>query len=114
MSFLVKFWGPVIELFFDANHYCVQWGDTTLPHLSLSNLYFNLDFRVVVIDFNADELDVVTGELARQSSTISSKLYKDFLKSALTTKVHLNTALKRMPYLPAAKIKTVVVPMIKL
>ncbi|KAI8885959.1 hypothetical protein K501DRAFT_124686, partial [Backusella circina FSU 941] len=58
--------------------------------------------------------DVVTGELARQSSTIPSKLYRDFLKSALTTKVHLNTALKRIPYLPADKIKTVVVPMIQI
>lgn len=75
-------------------------GDTTPPQLSLSSLYFNLDFRVIVNDINAAELDVVTGELARQSSTIPSKLYRDFLKSALTTKVHLNTALKRMPYLP--------------
>ncbi|KAI7895764.1 uncharacterized protein EV154DRAFT_385806, partial [Mucor mucedo] len=62
------------------------------------------------------KLDVVTGELACQSSTIHSKLSRDFFKSALTTKVHLNTALKRMLYyLPAAKIiKTVVVPMIQI
>ncbi|KAG0939428.1 hypothetical protein G6F57_005205 [Rhizopus arrhizus] len=113
LSSLVKFWGPVMELFFDANHYCVQWGDTTSPHLSLSNLYFNLDFRIIVKDINTDELDIVTGELARQSSTIPSKLYRNFLKSAFTTKVHLNAVLKRMPYIPAAKIKTVVVPMIQ-
>lgn len=25
MSFLVKFWGPVIELFFNANEYFIQW-----------------------------------------------------------------------------------------
>lgn len=89
-------------------------GDTTPPHLALSDLYFNLDFRVIVNDINADELNVVTGELARQSSTIPSKLYRDFLKSVLTTKAHLNTALKRMPYLPAAKIKTVAGPMIQI
>ncbi|KAL4206395.1 hypothetical protein AB4K20DRAFT_1187103 [Rhizopus microsporus] len=46
------------------------------------------------------ELDVITGELARHSSTASSKLYGDFLNSALTTKVHLNTTLKRMLYIP--------------
>ncbi|KAI9474048.1 MAG: hypothetical protein EXX96DRAFT_596917 [Benjaminiella poitrasii] len=57
--------------------------------------------------------DIVTGELARQSSTIPSKLYRDFLKSVLTNKVHLNAVLKRMFYLPAAKIKTAVVPMIQ-
>lgn len=65
-------------------------------------------------DINTDELDVVTGEFARQSSTIPSKLYRDLLKSALTTKVHLNAVLKRVPYLPATKIKTVVVPMIQI
>jgi hypothetical protein len=25
MSFLVKFWSPVIELFLDANKYLAQW-----------------------------------------------------------------------------------------
>lgn len=114
MSFLVKFWGPVIELFFDANKCFVQWGDTTPPQLSISNLHFNLDFRIIVNDINTDELDVVTGELAKKSSTIPSKLYKDFLKSALTTKINLNTALKRMPYLPEAKIKKVLIPMVQI
>lgn len=96
----------------DRSHLCR--GDTISPHLSLSNLYFKLDFRIIVKDFNTDDLDAVTGEFARQSSTASSKLYKDFLKSALTTKVHLNAALKRMPFIPPTKIKTVVAPMIQI
>ncbi|KAI8091885.1 hypothetical protein BDF21DRAFT_395578 [Thamnidium elegans] len=70
MSFLVKFWGPVIELFFDANQ-CCHWR-------------------------------------------VRSPIINNPLKSALITKVHLNAVLKRIPYLPAAKIKTVVVPMIQI
>ncbi|KAI9273941.1 hypothetical protein EDC94DRAFT_593248 [Helicostylum pulchrum] len=44
----------------------------------------------------------------------SPQIVRDLLKPALTTKVHLNAVLKRMPYLPATKIKTVVVPMIQI
>jgi hypothetical protein len=83
----------------DRSHLCR--GDTISPHLSLSNLYFKLDFRIIVKDFNTDDLDAVTGEFARQSSTASSK-------------VHLNAALKRMPFMPPTKIKTVVAPMIQI
>lgn len=25
MSFLIEFWGPIIELFFDPNQYFIQW-----------------------------------------------------------------------------------------
>ncbi|RCI01852.1 hypothetical protein CU098_004798 [Rhizopus stolonifer] len=85
-SFLVKFWGPVIELFFNPNEYFIQWGDTISRHLSVSNLYFKLDFRIIVKDFDNNEFDITTGELARHSSTTQSKMYRDFLKSALTTK----------------------------
>ncbi|KAG2199931.1 hypothetical protein INT47_009257 [Mucor saturninus] len=85
-SFLVKFWGPVIELFFNPNEYFIQWGDTISQHVSVSNLYFKLDFRIIVKDFDNNEFDITTGELARHSSTTPSKMYRDFLKSALTTK----------------------------
>ncbi|CAO3661092.1 unnamed protein product [Rhizopus stolonifer] len=114
ISFLIKFWGPVIELFFDPNQYYIQWGDSTSPHLSVSNLHFNLDFRVIIKDFNTEELDVATGEVARQTSITSSKVNYDFLKSALTTKAHLNAALKRMPYITLTKIKDVIMPMIQI
>lgn len=89
-------------------------GDTTSPYLSVINLHFKLDFRLIVKDFNNDDLDVTTGELARHSSTTSSKMNKDFIKSALTTKAHLNAALERMSYIPPNKIKTVVAPMIQI
>ncbi|KAG1468654.1 hypothetical protein G6F56_003706 [Rhizopus delemar] len=114
MSFLIEFWGPIIELFFDPNQYFIQWGDTTSPYLSLSNLYFNLDFRVIIKDINADELDVATGEVVREASIASSKVNYDFLKSALTTKAHLNATLKRMPYMTLTRIKYVVVPMVQI
>lgn len=90
--FLVKI------MYNDNNHFCR--GDTISRHLSVSNLYFKLDFRIIVKDFDNNEFDITTGELARHSSTTQSKMYRDFLKSALTTKVHLNTILKRMPYIP--------------
>jgi hypothetical protein len=73
-----------------------------------------LDFRLIVKDFDNNEFDVTTGELARHSSTTPSKMYRNLLKSALTTKVHLNTALKRMPYIPQNKIKNVVAPMVQI
>ncbi|KAI9347866.1 hypothetical protein BD770DRAFT_413479 [Pilaira anomala] len=110
MSFLVKFWGSVFELFFYANEYFIQWCDTILPYLSVINLHLKLDFRLIVKDFSYDDLDATTGELTRQSSTTSSKMNTDFIKSALTTKSHLNAALKRMSYNPPNKIKTVVAP----
>ncbi|CAO3632748.1 unnamed protein product [Mucor hiemalis] len=62
-SFLVKFWGPVIELFFNPNEYFIQWGDTISRHLSVSKLYFKLDFRIIVKDFDNNEFDITTGEL---------------------------------------------------
>ncbi|KAI7890525.1 uncharacterized protein EV154DRAFT_564283 [Mucor mucedo] len=98
MSFLVKFWGPIIELFFNPTEYFIQWGDTNSPYLSIINFHFKLDCKLKIKDFNSDELDVTTGELARHSSTTSSKMSSDFTKSALNTKAHLNAALKRMPY----------------
>lgn len=96
----------------DNNHFCK--GDTISRHLSVSNLYFKLDFRIIVKDFDNNEFDITTGELARHSSTTPSKMYRDFLKSALTTKVHLNTILKRMPYIPENKIQNVVIPMVQI
>ncbi|KAI9282638.1 hypothetical protein BY458DRAFT_126742 [Sporodiniella umbellata] len=104
--FLVKI------MYNDNNHFCM--GDTISPHLSVSNLYFKLDFRIVVKDFDNNEFDITTGELTRHSLTTSSKMYRDFLKSALTTKVHLNTILKRMPYIPENKIQNVVIPMVQI
>lgn len=82
----------------DNNHLCR--GDTNSPYLSIINLHFKLDFRLIIKDFNNDELDVTTGELARHSSTTSSKINSDFTKSVLTTKAHLNAALERMLYTP--------------
>ncbi|KAG1141383.1 hypothetical protein G6F37_007875 [Rhizopus arrhizus] len=114
MSFLIKFWGPVIELFFDPNQYFIQWEDTTSPYLSVSNLHFNLEFRVIIKDINTDKLDVATGEVAREASITFSKVNYDFLKSTLTTKAHLNAALKRMPYITPTRIKDVVVPMVQI
>lgn len=130
-SFLIKFWCSVIvELFFDPistifnsklqaksmyiyrSHLCR--GNTTSLHLSVSNLYFNLDFRVIVEDINTEELDVVTGEVARQASITPSKVYYNFLKSTLTTKAYLNAALKRIPYITPIKIKNAIVPMIQI
>ncbi|KAG1042536.1 hypothetical protein G6F43_011883 [Rhizopus delemar] len=100
--------------FLNPNEYCIQWGDTISRHLSLVNLHFKLDFRLIVKDFDNNELDVITGELARHSSTIPSKMYRDFLKSALTTKIYLSATLKRMTYIPPNKMKTVVAPMIQI
>jgi hypothetical protein len=68
---------------------------------------------VVIKDINTEELDITAGELARKSATTSSKIYRDFLKSTLTTKAHLNAALKRMPYITQVNIKNVVMPMIQ-
>lgn len=73
MLIITVFNGKLKTAFFTKTMYndrsCLYRGDTTPPQLSLSSLYLNLDFRVIVNDINADELDVVTGELARQSST---------------------------------------------
>ncbi|KAG1474641.1 hypothetical protein G6F56_000237 [Rhizopus delemar] len=102
-----------IRIMYNHNiHLCR--GDTTSPYLSVINLHFKLGFRLIVKDFNNDDLNITTGELARHSSTTSSKMNKDFIKSALTTKTHLNAALKRMSYIPPNKIKTVVAPMIQI
>ncbi|KAI8977469.1 hypothetical protein BDF20DRAFT_906480 [Mycotypha africana] len=57
-------------------------------------------------DFNNEDVVVTTGELARHSSTTAVKMNKDFTKSALATKAHLNAALKRMSYIPSKKLKT--------
>ncbi|KAI7879530.1 uncharacterized protein EV154DRAFT_429083, partial [Mucor mucedo] len=73
-----------------------------------------LDFRIIVKDFHNNEFDITTGKLARHSSTTPSKMYRDFLKSALTTKVHLITISKRMPYIPENKIQNVVIPMVQI
>lgn len=102
----------VRSMYNDNNYLCR--GNTISPYLSVSNLFFKLDFRLTVKDFDNNQFDVTTGELARHSSTTPSKIYRDFLKSALTTKVHLNTTLKRMPYIPQNKIKNVVVPMVQI
>ncbi|KAI7879534.1 uncharacterized protein EV154DRAFT_540142 [Mucor mucedo] len=59
-------------------------------------------------------MNTLYNELARHSSTTPSKMYRDFLKSALTTKVHLNTILKRMPYIPENQIQNVVIPMVQI
>ncbi|RCH82041.1 hypothetical protein CU098_007040, partial [Rhizopus stolonifer] len=114
MSFLAKFWAPVIELFFDPNKYFVQWGDTTSPHLSLLNLHFNLDFRIIIKDINTEALDTLTGEFACESAIAPHKVYFDFLKSALTTKAHLNAALRRLPYIPPSAIKLFIFPFVQI
>lgn len=68
------------------NHF---WRRATFsPHLSLTKLHFKLDFRLIIKDFNDEELDVTTGELARQASTTSSKMHKDFTESAQESKVN--------------------------
>ncbi|KAG1467459.1 hypothetical protein G6F56_004406 [Rhizopus delemar] len=87
--------------------------DTTSSQLSLSSIYFKLDFRVIIEDINTRELDVATGEFARKSVTTSSKVYHDLLKSTLTTKAYLNAVLKRIPYINQINVKNVVMPMIQ-
>lgn len=109
---MVSYKSRLYTVNFYRSHSCR--GDTTSPYLSLSNLYFNLDFRVIIKDINADELDVATGEVVREASIASSKVNYDFLKSALTTKAHLNATLKRMPYMTLTRIKYVVVPMVQI
>lgn len=85
---------------------------TCKPYTDLTFTLHSLD-QVVIKDINTKELDIATGELARKPATTSSKIYRDFLKSILTTKVHLNAALKRMPYITQVNIKNVVIPMIQ-
>lgn len=88
----------VRSMYIDSSHLCR--GDTISSHLSVINLHFKLDFRLIAKNFNNDKFDVTTGELARHSSTTSSKMNGDFIKSSLTTIVHLNAPLKRMSYIP--------------
>ncbi|GAA5817191.1 hypothetical protein MFLAVUS_010734 [Mucor flavus] len=114
MSFIVKFWGPVMEQYFDPNVYFVQWGDTKSPYLMHSNIGFKLDLRIVITDINDKEVDVFTGEFASYTATIASKMNRDLLKSVLATKGHLNAILEKMPYIPANKIDKVVLPLIQI
>lgn len=109
---MVSYKSRLYTVYINRSHSCR--GDTTSPYLSVSNLHFNLDFRVIIKDIHTDELDVATGEVAREASITSSKVNYDFLKSALTTKAHLNAALKRMPYITPTKIKDVVVPLVQI
>lgn len=95
----------------NRNYLCRE--DTTSSQLSLSSIYFKLDFRVIIEDINTRELDVATGEFARKSVTASSKVYHDLLKSTLTTKAYLNAVLKRIPYINQINVKNVVMPMIQ-
>ncbi|KAL7321798.1 hypothetical protein PS15m_001528 [Mucor circinelloides] len=68
------------------------------------HLHFNLDCRIIINDINAEALDTLTGELARESAIRPHKVYFDFLKSALTTKAHLNAALRCLLYIPPSAI----------
>ncbi|ORE01048.1 hypothetical protein BCV72DRAFT_323361, partial [Rhizopus microsporus var. microsporus] len=76
-------------------------------------LSFNLDFRIVIKDINTEALDILTGELARESVIAPHKVYFNFLKSALTTKAHLNAALKRLPYVSSSAIKLFIFPFVQ-
>jgi molybdopterin/thiamine biosynthesis adenylyltransferase len=73
-----------------------------------------LDFRIVIKDINTEALDTLTGELARESAIAPHKVYFDFLKSALTTKAHLNAALRRLPYIPPSAIKLFIFPFVQI
>lgn len=100
--------------FIHANESYSYRGDTTSPHLSLLHLHFNLDFRIIINDINAEALDTLTGELARESAIGPHKVYFDFLKSALTTKAHLNAALRRLPYISPFAIKLFYFPFVQI
>jgi hypothetical protein len=82
--------------------------------LSVGHLYFKLNFRVIIKDFDNNALDVTTGELASHTSTALSKMNKDFVKSASTTKIYRNAGLTKMPYILVSKIKTVIATVIQL
>jgi hypothetical protein len=88
---------------------------TRCPHICLSvgHLYFKLNFRIIIKDFDTNALDVTTRELASHTST-TLKMNKDFVKSASTTKIYRSAGLTKMPYIPVSKIKAVITHIIQL
>ncbi|KAL9538959.1 hypothetical protein MBANPS3_010553 [Mucor bainieri] len=91
-SYVVKFWGPVLESFFYSNDYDLQW--------------------IVVMSEDEAVVDGATTEIAKKASP--KKLFNYKLKAVLGTKCHLNNFLATIPHIDGKDIKHIVIPIIQI
>ncbi|SAL98890.1 hypothetical protein [Absidia glauca] len=95
-DYVVKFWGPLVELVFCKTGLRPQWGDTVSQLGKKTKPRMKMDLRVLcVASRNNDEQDdVCSGEFAKASG--GWKYHKDKAKLVVNAKLLLNQVIKEL------------------
>ncbi|KAI9311957.1 hypothetical protein BX666DRAFT_1867052 [Dichotomocladium elegans] len=113
LSIITKYWSVLFEAFWGYDrHVSIQWGDT-LPAACIDvGLTFRVDIRVL-LQTEFGDLEAATGEVISQKHLSASKLYREKLKSVLSSKSHLNTLLARLRTIKAHEVKSIYIPIVQ-
>lgn len=93
---VVKVWGPLLETLFRGSGTVLHWGDTVAENIKATGRNIKMDLRILS-SLNSEKTvpNLATGEIAKD--IWKSKLYKDKLKTVLSSKMDLNQFVESFP-----------------
>lgn len=94
---VVKVWGPLLETLFRGSGTVLHWGDTVAENIKATGRNIKMDLRILS-SLNSEKTvpNLATGEIAKD--IWKAKLYKDKLKTVLSSKMDLNQFVESFPH----------------
>lgn len=86
-------------------------GDTISESCKKIGKKFKLDLRLVLSPEDDIDFDNCTGEMTKKATV--KKVYKDKLKSTITTKCHLNSFIRAVSHIQARELSSVKMPILQ-
>lgn len=112
-DYIYKFWAYVFKLSLDYKpNVVLRWGDTISTSCKKAGRKLKLDLKLVFVEENVHAVDTCTGEMAKKATV--EKIYRDKLKSTIATKWHLNTILKKVPFVRPKDVPMLKMPILQI
>ncbi|KAF1803364.1 hypothetical protein FB192DRAFT_1456575 [Mucor lusitanicus] len=101
-----KFWSFIFEQYLGRKQdVMLRWGDTISESCKKIGKKFKLDLRLVLSPEDDIDFDNCTGEMTKKATV--KKVYKDKLKSTITTKCHLNSFIRAVSHIQARELSSI-------
>jgi hypothetical protein len=109
-DYIIKAWGPLVEIAFRGSGLIAHWGDTISADNQNANMPLKMDLRVIN-NSNSDvstSYDTCTAEFARNAE--QWKYFKDKAKTVRSAKRQLNSLVNDYPELNNGSITNILIP----
>lgn len=110
-DYQVKVWGQLMETVFRGSGVILHWSDRVSANCKRAGQRMKMDLRVIANTLTKQDVQADTGAGELSKKVEKSKLYRDKLKSVLSSKLNLNQRLDESPF-SKINAKTIFVPFV--